>query len=148
MMMTALFVASALGASGDSIDARFAPFLTAGCIDGPPIAALQSDEGKPASEIPGLIDMPMSHDSFRFVISPDSYLGDGLLMVQIDSGLRRSLASNGQPFFLATVGNWRRTCTVRMPLKDCPKASKVCETIFSAQMFRKQHPGASRPDRF
>lgn len=118
-----------LGAPGDPIDVRYAPFLQDGCFDGPPIPTTKRDEGMRIDQLPGLDDMPMSGDSIRFIITPDSYRGDGLLMVQIDSGMRRSMGAAGQPFVIATVGNWRRTCTVRMPLVECPEAAQVKEEL-------------------
>lgn len=118
-----------LGVPGDPIEMRYAPFLQNGCFDGPPIATTEQEEGMRLDQLPGLDDMPMSGDSIRFVITPDSYRDDGLLMVQIDSGMRRSMGAEGQPFLIATAGNWRRTCTVRMPLDECPEAAQVKEDL-------------------
>ena len=129
MIFTTWILAAALATSGDPIDPRFAPFLADGCVDGPPVPASKSDEGKQIDEFPRLLDMPMSGQSLRFFIAPDSYRGDGLLMVQIDSGLRRSLGAGGRPFFLAVVGNWQRTCTVRVSFDACPQAVEVLEHL-------------------
>lgn len=118
-----------LGAPGDPIDARFAPFLQDGCFDGPPIPTTEHDEGRRLDPLPGLDDMPMSSDSIRFIITPDNYRGDGLLMVQIDSGMRRSMGAEGRPFIIASVGNSSRTCTVRMALEACPEAARVNDEL-------------------
>ena len=76
----------------------------------------------------------MSGQSLRFIISPDNYRGDGLLMVQIDSGLRRSMGADSKPFLLATVGKWSRTCTIRVPLDECPEAIKVRDRLTNLQI--------------
>lgn len=133
MIIPAVALFAALGVTADPIDARYAPFLQTGCVDGPPIAAGLHAEESRAEPLP-LDDMPMSARSLRFIIAPDGFRGDGLLSVQIDSGLRRSLGAGGRPFLLATVGHARRTCTVRMPLDDCPQAAAVSERLQRLQV--------------
>lgn len=134
MDIKSLLLIAALGSSGDPINPRYAPFLRDGCVDGPPIPVLDSDEGIPADPLPRLEDMPMSGESLRFIITPDSFRGDGLLMMQIDSGKRRSLDADGKPFVLATVGTWRRTCTRRMSVDACPEAIAVRERLQQLQI--------------
>ncbi len=135
LLLTHLIVTTTLGLPGDPIAPEFIPFLQTGCIGGPPIPGFDSaPEGARINQMAPLTELPMSGASLRFFITTDGYRGDGLLMVQIDSGLRRSLGADGKPFLLATVGHWGRTCTVRMPLEDCPAAIDVREQLKALQI--------------
>jgi len=94
MMLATALLAAGLGQAADPIDAGCASFLRTGCIEGPPVHSLDSDKGKRVDDLLRLEDMPMSAQSLRFILAPDSYRGDGLLMAQIDSGLSRSMDEN------------------------------------------------------
>ena len=134
MMLATLVLSAAVGAAIDPALAPFEEFLHSGCVDGPPVARQAEDPNLPAASQLALTSMPMSADSLRFFITPDSYRGEGMLMVQIDSGLRRDLGGEGRPFMLATVGRWQRSCTVRLTLDECPQAKPVAERLLALRI--------------
>jgi hypothetical protein len=135
MPIMLILVASMLFASGGAVAASAAPLSQLDCVDGPPV------EEPPASSHgvqPGWHEhfegMPMSANSLRFIIAPDNYHGDGLLMVQIDSGVDRRVSADREPFVRVAVGKWDRSCMVQMPLDACPAAVEVLEQLKQLQI--------------
>ena len=88
-------------------------------------------------------DAPLSVASFRFAIDPDTGQGPTTLVV-LDSGMMAEPGDPGRPpFFLAAVGDEKRTCSVRISLEDCPQASAVYDRLKGESIplgFRMQDP--------
>jgi hypothetical protein len=76
----------------------------------------------------------MSPSSVRFGIFPDSFRGEGAFIATIDSGIYPTIAADRKPFVLLSIGNWSRTCTVRMGLGECAPAAEVLARIKALQI--------------
>ena len=74
-----------------------------------------------------MADLPLSEASVRFVIAASGR--QATLVVTIDNGTNVFASPDRIPFFLASVGGWAGTCTIRMPLEQCPEAIEVREQL-------------------
>lgn len=79
-----------------------------------------------------LSDMPLSEASVRLVIAAPAR--PGTLVVTIDSGTNVFASPDRSPFFLASLGGWAGTCTIRMPLEQCEEAAGVREQLTALQI--------------
>jgi hypothetical protein len=76
-------------------------------------------------------EAPLSTASFRLAIDPDSGNGPTIITI-IDSGKLINLGNpDNPPKFIGAVGDYDKTCVVRIPISECQSASLVYDKLRS-----------------
>ena len=78
-------------------------------------------------------DYPLSAGSLRFATIPTPSIHP-MVAVVIDSGKSRLATSDGKPFFMASISRLHKTCTIRMPLDECPAAETLADEFWAMQV--------------